>query len=54
MIAEPQTQPDRFLYPDSNGEPMADNTLQFSWIVLIKENLEALFASDPHVFTLPA
>ncbi len=30
------------LYPDSDGEPMADNTLQFSWIVLMKENLDAL------------
>ena len=50
MIAEPQTQPDLLLYPDSDGEPMADNTLQFSWIVLIKENLEALFGSEPNVF----
>ena len=32
---------DRILiYPDSDGQPMADNTLQFRWIVLIKENLE--------------
>ena len=50
MIAKPQTPTDLLIYPDSDGEVMADNTLQFSWIVLIKENLEALFASDPHVF----
>ncbi len=37
-------------YPDSDGQPMADNTLQFRWIVLLKENLEILFASDPQVF----
>lgn len=37
-------------YPEDDGEPMADNTLQFKWIVLIKENLETLFASDPNVF----
>jgi Uma2 family endonuclease len=37
-------------YPDSDGEPMADNTLQFKWIVLIKENLEAIFLKDPNVF----
>ena len=37
-------------YPDSDGQPMADNTLQFRWIVLIKENLECLFAHDPQVF----
>ena len=29
---------------------MADNTLQFKWIVLIKENLEAVFRNDPSVF----
>jgi Uma2 family endonuclease len=38
------------VYPDSDGQPMADNTLQFRWIVLIKENLECLFADDPQVF----
>jgi Uma2 family endonuclease len=37
-------------YPDSDGKPMADNTEQFRWIVLIKENLEILFADDPNVF----
>lgn len=37
-------------FPDSDGQPMADNTEQFSWIVLIKENLEILFADDPNVF----
>ena len=29
---------------------MADNTEQFRWIVIIKENLELLFTSDPNVF----
>jgi Uma2 family endonuclease len=38
------------IYPDSDGQPMADNTEQFQWIVLIKENLECLFADDPNVF----
>jgi Uma2 family endonuclease len=38
------------LFPDSDGKPMADNTEQFSWIVLIKENLEILFADRPDVF----
>lgn len=38
------------LYPDSDGQPMADNTRQFQWIVLIKENLEWIFAADPQVF----
>ena len=38
------------IYPDSDGEPMADNTKQFRWIVTIKENLEILFANNPEVF----
>ena len=29
-------------YPDSDGERLAENTLQFEWIVTIKENLDAL------------
>src|SRR6266542_1981574 len=37
-------------YPDSDGLPMADNTLQFEWIVTIKGNLDRLFADDPLVF----
>ncbi|MBE9203325.1 Uma2 family endonuclease [Synechocystis salina LEGE 06099] len=38
------------IYPDSDGQPMADNTEQFQWIVLLKENLECLFAQDDNVF----
>lgn len=37
-------------YPESDGEPMAENTLQFDWIVKLKENLEILFADRPDVF----
>jgi len=37
-------------YPDSDGEPIAENTLQFKWIVTIEGNLDALFANDPKVF----
>jgi Uma2 family endonuclease len=37
-------------YPDSDGEPMADNTLQFRWIVTIQGGLDALFAQNPDVF----
>ena len=48
-----QLQPDALTkidYPDSDGQPMADNTKQFRWIVVIKENLELLFAENPEVF----
>jgi Uma2 family endonuclease len=37
-------------YPDSDGQPMADNTRQFRWISVIKYNLDWLFAEDPNVF----
>jgi Uma2 family endonuclease len=38
------------LYPDSDGQPMSDNTKQFRWIVVLKENLEILFADRSDVF----
>lgn len=38
------------MYPDCDGKPMSDNTLQFQWIVVIKENLEALFKDREDVF----
>src|SRR5437762_14320117 len=42
--------PPAIVYPDSDGQPMSDNTLQFKWIVVIKEGIEALFRRDPNVF----
>jgi len=44
-----ETKPE-IVYPESDGQPMADNTRQFQWIVTIKENLEILFADDENVF----
>lgn len=38
------------VYPDSDGKPMADNTLQYQWIVTITGGLDDLFAADPNVF----
>ncbi|MDX2231963.1 MAG: Uma2 family endonuclease [Leptolyngbyaceae cyanobacterium bins.349] len=46
---QPSTQPD-IIYPDSDGQPMADNTKQFRWIVTVKENLERLFRDRADVF----
>src|ERR671932_348408 len=40
----------QLIYPDSDGQPIADNTKQFRWIVVIKENLELLFAAVADVF----
>lgn len=49
MTTFSQSNPD-LLYPDSDGKPMAENTEQYRWIVIIKENLEILFADVPDVF----
>ena len=37
-------------YPQSDGQPMADNTKRFRWIVTIQGGLDALFRADPQVF----
>ena len=38
------------VYPDSDGLPMSDNTLQFQWITTIVGGLQALFWNNPDVF----
>ena len=43
-------QPPEIEYPDSDGEPLSDNTLQLEWIFLLKSNLDVLFKDDPNVF----
>jgi Uma2 family endonuclease len=50
MIFKSQEELEKELYPDSDGLPMADNTLQYEWIVTIEGNLDALFRHDPNVF----
>ena len=48
-----QVKPDKIekiIYPESDGKPMADNTIQFRWIMVIFYNLEWLFATDTNVF----
>lgn len=37
-------------YPERDGQPMSDNTVQFRWILTLYYNLEWLFAEDPSVF----
>jgi Uma2 family endonuclease len=49
MSADTTTEAD-VIYPDSDGQPMADNTLQYQWIVTIMGNLDDLFATNPDVF----
>ena len=49
--ATPPTRPTPAVhYPDSDGEPMADNTLQFDWIALLKWNAERCLRDDPAVY----
>ncbi|MBD2566899.1 Uma2 family endonuclease [Anabaena lutea] len=38
------------IYPDNDGQPMANNTEQFRWILVIQQNLDWLFADNPDVF----
>jgi Uma2 family endonuclease len=42
--------PGEVFYPETDGKPMAENTLQYRWMVLLIENIRALFAHDPNVF----
>jgi hypothetical protein len=41
---------DEVIDPDSNGMPLADNSLQFGWIVTIKGNWDDWFAHSAEVF----
>jgi Uma2 family endonuclease len=40
----------QIVYPDSDGQPMSDNTKQFRWITVIKSNLDWLFQDQELVF----
>ena len=46
-VADPD---DPDIYPDSDGKPMAENTLQWDWIATIKGGLENAFRDDPNIF----
>lgn len=51
MVSQlPAVSSNEVIYPESDGKPMADNTKQFRWIVVIQQNLDWLFAEDPNVF----
>ncbi|WP_072619623.1 Uma2 family endonuclease [Spirulina major] len=44
MVQTPLSSQD--LYPDSDGKPMAENTVQYAWIVRLVENLRYLLATE--------
>jgi Uma2 family endonuclease len=51
MVTQPQTTTQQdIIYPDSDGQPMADNTVQFRWIMMLYHNLSWLFADNREVF----
>src|SRR5438105_15887978 len=44
------TPPEVVVYPEDDGLPMSDNTLQYEYMHTIKGGLDALFADKPDVF----
>ncbi len=49
ILTQPNV-PTRIVYPDSDGKPISDNTLQFEWIVKLQGGLDAQYKDDPNVF----
>jgi Uma2 family endonuclease len=49
-MTTPSTADTDIEYPDQDGRPMSDNTLQFRWITTLQGNLDAMFLDDPNVF----
>ena len=45
-----QVTTEEIIYPCSDGQPMADSTIQYQLIVTIKEGCELLLKDDPNVF----
>ena len=50
MTVTRKPEEDEVIYPDSDGKPMADNTLQFSYIASLKYGFDALFLEREDVF----
>ena len=49
-VSIPRPPRPKIVYPDDDGEPLSENTLQFEWIVTIKEGLDTVFCDRPDVF----
>ncbi|MDY7020755.1 MAG: Uma2 family endonuclease [Cyanobacteriota bacterium] len=51
MVSQAQTpSSNEIIYPDCDGQPVANNTIQFRWILVIEQNLDWLFSDNPNVF----
>jgi Uma2 family endonuclease len=42
--------PEKLIYPESDGQPMGENTIQVKWIITLYNGLEAVFRDRPDVF----
>ena len=42
--------PEKLIYPESDGQPMGENTIQVKWIITLFNGLEAMFRDRPDVF----
>jgi Uma2 family endonuclease len=49
-IVAPSPMPEEIIYPETDGLPMAENTIQFDYIALIKWGLEIMYRDTPDVF----
>ncbi len=49
-VSIPRPPRPKVVYPDDDGLPVADNTLQFEWIVTIKQGVDAVFLDQADVF----
>jgi Uma2 family endonuclease len=50
MTTSVKTTNDQIIYPCSDGQPMADSTIQYEWITTIKGGCDALFKDNSNVF----
>ena len=50
IVPFPSSPPAVIDYPDDDGKPMSDNTLQFQWINTLQGGLDDLFRDNPDVF----
>ena len=50
MVQQLKSQSDDLLYPESDGQPLADNTIQFPLITTIQGGIDAIFSDNPQVF----
>ncbi len=49
-VLSPPPPREEVVYPESDGNPIADNTRQFEWISTIKGGIDALYRDRPDVF----